>query len=600
MIGRRFLGFTTAAAVFLAAVPLLVAIMSTPSGGRLLGFPVAADDQMVYAAWTRQAQQGAFLFDNRFAVDPQPGLTFHLYFLILGWIAKITGVVPALHLGRLLAVGAFVPLLARFISRLKWDVATQKLALGLTIVGGGIGFLVWHDFGIALVRPESSWLAGRLLSKLPTDVWQTEAFVFPAMLENGLFVASGCLLLVALTALIDAREGWRPVIVGALATGVLMNVHSYDVVIVAAVAVGLAACALATKGFTFKWAVRAAVIGAGAIPASLWFVHVLANDPVFQARAATPTYAGNFRATLAGLLPLILLGGVSLWGRGERARIGVGVAAAGVMALWLAAGTHLDGFFMGPPGFAAAFVVTVVVAALVAKGEPGEDLVSSWAILSLILPFFPALFQRKLGMMQALPWGILAAQGLGIAMRGIPAGQRRLPLALATLVLGAGSVRWFARDLQLVRSDVSTTTMQPMTLTAGVARLIEKLPKTGRVVVVAPPGVPSARQDEKGQPVPDTFGAPLVPDLNPILAGLAGVYAYAGHWSETPEYGRRRAFVGSLYTGRLADPLAELRGRGIDYVVAPDPEAFPGVGFVPLDGLGEVVFSDGPFHLIRL
>ena len=72
--------------------------------------------------------------------------------------------------------------------------------------------------------------------------------------------------------------------------------------------------------------------------------------------------------------------------------------------------------------------------------------------------------------------------------------------------------------------------------------MIEILAPLGRTAVIASlPGSPSPFQDEQGNVMPDLYNTPVIPDLNPVLVGLAGSKAYAGHWSETPAYGDKRA-----------------------------------------------------------
>ncbi|MER3466851.1 MAG: hypothetical protein C4340_07125, partial [Armatimonadota bacterium] len=59
------------------------------------------------------------LFENRFTTDPQPGLTFQAYFLLIGNIAKFTGIPVAMHIGRLLFGLLFLFALYRLVCRLS-------------------------------------------------------------------------------------------------------------------------------------------------------------------------------------------------------------------------------------------------------------------------------------------------------------------------------------------------------------------------------------------------------------------------------------------------------------------------------------------------
>lgn len=577
----------------------------------LLGVPIAADDNMVYAAWMRQAMEGRFLFDNRFTLDAQPGLTIHLYYWVLGLLAKVTSIPLALSLARVIFSGLFVWTAYHFIRRVTSNNYLQKLAVVVTVIGGGLGFTVWHVFGIA--HTKGSPLAPLTQGRLPIDVWQTEAFVFPSMLENGLFMASLCLILCVFIAVLDARESWKPVAYGAVSMAVLMNIHSYDVLLVALVLVGFLLSAIANKTASGPWIARAAVIGLGAVPSALWFVKVLREDSVFQARAATETYSPNFQTTLMGLSVLLVLGLIGIRHleleteeakpASEKLRTNAiwGCVILLVVGYALAV-RHADGYWMGAAGFGVTLVAVFGLVALLRTGVPGQDLVQSWALVGLAAPYFPALFQRKLAMGIAVPWAILGAIGFGWLLGQRERGVRNLGAAFGFALLGATSLMWFTRDLSLIRANVSNTTVHPVYLSPNVQAILKKLDSIeGRRTVVAMPGIP--------KPIgADQYDTPYLPDLNPILSGLTGAYTYAGHWSETPNYNQRRGDSTMLFLiPDVQQRLGFLRQNGIEYVVAPVPEAFPeieqlaqGQRLADMRDLGEVLVDGPQFRLIKV
>src|SRR3954469_15152980 len=100
-IERRYVLVFAICVAIVAAFPALYALAATPPGSHYLGFEYGTDDHLVYAAWMRQAMEGRFLMDNRFAVDAQPGLTVHIYFFLLGQVARITGIAAAMFLARI-------------------------------------------------------------------------------------------------------------------------------------------------------------------------------------------------------------------------------------------------------------------------------------------------------------------------------------------------------------------------------------------------------------------------------------------------------------------------------------------------------------------
>ena len=94
---------------------------------------------------------------------------------------------------------------------------------------------------------------------------------------------------------------------------------------------------------------------------------------------------------------------------------------------------------------------------------------------------------------------------------------------------------------------------------------------------------------------------PALADLNPIASGLTGVYTYAGHWSETPDYNKRRTLLGKLYFGKIDDDArhAILKQIGADYMISMSPGVLP-IPTVDFRNYGDVVVSGTRFSLIHL
>lgn len=609
---RKFVWLMAVAAVLLAVAPALFGLLSAPAGSSYVGYQYNTDDHMVYAAWMRQAMDGRFFFDNRFTTDAQPGLTVHVYFFVLGLIAKVTGIALATTLARLGFSVLFVWLVYRLVRRLEWEIYATKLAVALTIFGGGLGFLVWHNFGQAIVRP--SPLSGLMLGRLPTDVWQPEGFVLPSMLTNSLFMVSLCLILLTFEAFLAARTSWKWAAGGAAAIGALMNIHSYDVLMIALVMVGFVAAAASRRQVTGAWLGRAAVIVAGVVPAALWFMHVLRNDPVFQSRAATETYSPNFRQVVFGYLLLIILALAGAAKRSDSKVRRVGIALVGVLylALFWAASSHDSGYFLSPATFGITFVVAAVGVALAADENPAWNLLFSWAAIGTIAIYFPGLFQRKLAMGLSVPWAILAAYGLHAMLRNQERSTRNLILTLSIILLGASSFRWVAREFGYIKTNVASTGRHPVYLNPDARNILAALDKEpGKRVVLALPGVASPVVEEgTGQPVPDTLASPTMPDLAPFASGLTGAYTYAGHWSETPHYEQR---LGDMYRFFLREPFQSVHrvmtaqervefahSVGANFAILPTQETYPGLPLVTPSDIGDVVVDGSQFRLVRL
>jgi hypothetical protein len=612
---QRFAWIAAGICAFVSLLPFLYGLMLQPETGSYLGHQYNTDDHMVYSAWMRQAQEGRFLFDNRFAVDEQPGLTAHLYFFVLGLASKLLGLAWTAALAKALFSGLFVILLYRLLTHLSSNNFLIKLGTSLAVVGGGIGFLLWHRFGEALVALDFG-AANALFQGLPTDVWQPEAYVFPSMLTNGLFMVSLCLIVGLFWAVLEARYSWKPAAYGFLCFALLMNIHSYDVLLVTLVLAGFLAASLASGTASFVWVGRIVVMGLGAVGPALWFWHVLQNDPVFQERAATPTFSPNFRQVFWGLSLMAALALIGLYRNLDEAdssraglrKAGTVALAIGLLALFVLAGTPYEGYWMELPHWLALLGASIALAALLATKSPGWNLFAAWAVVGLAALYFPALFQRKLSMGLSVPWAVLAAVGLWKVSANADRGMRNLVAAVAILMLAGSSVRWFLREREFLLEDVSRTTVQPVFLTDDPRRILDYLNEhEGREVVLAMPGIPDPVVED-GSAVPDRFRTPYMPDLNPILSGVAGVYTYAGHWSETPDYLRRRSEATRFFLEETPDEFRRelIRKAGITHVVAPVEEAYDtffartGHQIADLRDLGMVMVEGSQFRLIAV
>ncbi|MBI1333231.1 MAG: hypothetical protein GC165_10160 [Armatimonadetes bacterium] len=592
-IFRAYTKWLALAITVLVALPVLHAYLIRPNGSLYLGVQYNLDDHMVYAGWMRQAMEGHLTFENRFTTDPQPGLTLHLYYLVLGWIAKVLGIPLTVTIARLFFTFVSVTLLGRLVEFVTDKVYTRKLSLAMAVLGGGIGFLVWHNFGQAIVKPGNDFLKDLLLSRLPNDVWQPEGFFLYSAVTNSLFMVSLALMLGTLISVLRAQESKKAVLPGAVCFGLLMNIHSYDVLLIALSLVGFVVALFGARLVTKEWFLRASVIGLGAVPFALWFVYVLKNDPVFQARAETLTYSPNFRQIFAGYVLLIIPGLIALFDKKKLPMAAVGGFSILLIVMLVAAKDHLtDGYFMSMPFWAMAFGLVLVCLYLLRPSKPGLALVVAWALVGLIAPYFPALFQRKLTMMLSVPWGILAGIGIAAVLEKRERGQRNLLATLGIIVISATGIRWFSREFTLAKKDVSNTTVHSIYYSTDVDKILDILRPLGRNAVIgALPGIPAPTKAEDGSIEPDSYDTPIISDLNPILVGMAGCRAYAGHWSETPDYANRR----NQLTKALTTDRPSMAQLPVTHLVLPKD----GIDGVPVESYGKVLYKGTEWALIE-
>lgn len=600
----RFTRILALALVAFAALPALIGWITATHDSLYLGIQTNLDDHMVYAAWMRQAMDFHFLFDNRFAVDSQPGLTIHLYFAFLGLIAKFLGIPLTMTVARLALTFLLVRLLGRLMIDFKVTVFTAKSIMFFVCFGGGIGFMAWEKFG-QTCTDKADIIRTLFGDQASVDVWQPEAFVFPSMLTNGLFLVSLILILLVIQSVIQAKDSWSPVLRGALCFGLLMNIHSYDALLIGLVLLGFLASQFAQKEVTSQWVVRSLVIASGAILPALWFVYVLQHDPVFQARAATPTYSPGFRSVLLGFLPLLVLAVVAMIQTDHKRKF-VGIAGIGlIIVTLLMASSQYNGqqFMIGWAAWVALFAIGLISIACLSTKSSLWNIALSWAVISLFALYFPALFQRKLAMGLAIPWAILGAHGLDFVLQKLERSNRNLVASLSFIICGWSSLLWFQRELLFVRDNVGSTAVHPVWFSADTRAICDALNHIeGRKVVLAMPGV----WNSVG---PNDFRTPIVPDINSVISGLTGSYTYAGHWSETPDYNKRRSLVTQLYLGTtpLEKRKAILQYIQPDYVVALNSEAFPEISLgdqkvplVDLTSIGETIYKGTQMSLIKV
>lgn len=597
----RFAAGLGALAILLSLLPILLAIQSAAPGSAYLGYVFNTDDHMVYSAWMLQAQQGRFFFENLFSIDPQSGQSVHLYFWLMGLVSKATGLFGAALLGRILFSAVFVWLVTKLVLRFELTPFLAKLALALILFGGGLGFLVWETFGRAFTTPIGQSLAPLFGGTLPNDVWQPELAVWPSMLTNGLFMASLCLMLWIVLAVLESEHSWRPVPGGALAFLLLMNIHSYDVLTLGLVLVVFLACLVRNGLFSWAWFGRVMAMAAGILPAAFWFLHILQTDPVFQARAATPTYMTNFRALLGSIFVLAVLALMGMYrSDGEqKRRWRWAMAGAFLLVAWALGSSDGNSYWLTPATWIVFFVGAGALAVYFSSEDRLWNFMLAWAWAGLAAPYFPALFQRKLAAGLLIPWAYLAAVGLHYRLATMERQARNLVAVVGIGLACATSVLWLQRELLLIRDDVSTTTVQPAYLTRDTQVLLDKVrsevARNPRVIVYALPGVPQPTSE-----TPVGFGRPVATDLNPIVTGLTGARTYAGHWSETVDYGRRRNRLMSMLLGR--EPFSwetGVEGQIADLLIVPKLPEPLNEELIPVNDLGEILHAGPQWILIR-
>ncbi|MGB9620800.1 MAG: hypothetical protein ACPL7K_10330, partial [Armatimonadota bacterium] len=332
-----------------------------------------------------------------FTNEPVKARQFNVLFLAMGGVAGITHVplIWVYHIFRLL-LGVGLILTVWQFSKLFFESANdRRLLIPLVGLSAGVGWLM----------PGMSAPTG------PVDNWQPEAITFLSIYLNPLFAAALILMVGAMHFLVLAERtsAVRHAVCAGLCLLVLGNVHTYDVVTVACmwgayvIVVGFARRRLPTRLIGLSG--LAAIIAA---PSVAYQYHLYRVDPIFRARANSPTPSPAIWSYFAGY-GLVLLGalcGMWLCSRASKARS--------------------------------------------AENTRRNLLPTVWAVVGFVLPYIPIAQQRKLVMGLHIPLCMLCTCALSTLTARLPRPSARGVL-LAFILLSSGSnLSFLVNDMNLL------------------------------------------------------------------------------------------------------------------------------------------------------
>lgn len=389
--------------VVLSSLPYLFGLRITPPGYEFLGLTHNIDDGAVYLSWMRQAADGHFFIRNLFTSDPQPAKTFNLLFLLMGWTSRLSHL-PLIVVFHLYRVGLAVALLfaAHKYSRVFLDKPEQhRILIPLLGLSAGVGWM----------------LPGAGAPSGPVDNWQPEAITFLSIYLNPLFLAGLILMVGAFYWLVLAQRTGQVgyAIYAGLCLLALGNVHTYDVITVAAVwTLYLVVLGIAERRFptrVFYLSVLAAII---AVPSVAYQFYLYRIDEVFRARANSPIPSPPVWSFFAGY-GLVLV--------------------CAFIGAWLLVRT---------------------------SRRDRSLLLLVWAVIGFAVPYLPFAQQRKLIMGIHIPLCILAAYALARLMTAVA--SRVLGVGLVALIIcitAISNVRFIARDISLLAQGRTVTHYAP-------------------------------------------------------------------------------------------------------------------------------------------
>jgi hypothetical protein len=288
-VDSRILALVFLLVLALTATPYLVASLHPPVGSAFVGTFYYADDLFNYLSYAQQAEEGAFLFQNRVLLEEHPPALVNLEWWLVGRLSALLGggrLVLAYRLFGILCALAFVFAADLWLRRLGLGKDHRLPALVLLVTGGGLGGLLFT-------------FAGRGVK----DCLDLYAGLYPflGLLASPHFVAGTTLLLVCLF-LFDGARTTRARLVAVAAASALALVRPYDIVLL----VLIRTLSVAVLEPPRRWIPALAPLG-GLLPVVLYLYWLFYRNLAFAFYAQAP-YVFPPRAEFAWALgPAALL-----------------------------------------------------------------------------------------------------------------------------------------------------------------------------------------------------------------------------------------------------------------------------------------------------
>jgi hypothetical protein len=287
---RRFTLAVTAVFLLLITLPYLLAIPPAGDAHVFGGILINVFDGNSYLAKAYQGWQGDWRFRLPYTAEPGEGLYIHLVYILIGHIARWTGLaIPFLHnAARVICGLVMLAALRRFLAAHLPEPRHQRAAFALAALGLGMGW------------------AGFLFGAVTADFWVAEAYPLLAAFTNPHFPLGLALILwLATPRPWSGREAAR-LAGGAFLLGLVSPFG------VATAALPWTGAALFDQPARAGHIRRAAVIILGGAPVLLYDYLTILNDPVLagwnaQNLTVSPPW-WDLLLSLSPALPLALAG----------------------------------------------------------------------------------------------------------------------------------------------------------------------------------------------------------------------------------------------------------------------------------------------------
>ena len=526
---RRWLLLWCAGILLVSSIPYLVAWQATPAGHEFAGMLVNPLDGHSYLAKMRQGWLGSWSFQLTYSPEPHQGSFVYVTYLALGHLARAIGLPLAVvyHFARLAAGLAMLIALYRFLSHLTASVTERRLAFLLVALSAGLGWL------------------GAAFGRLPVDLWVPEGFAFFSLLTNPHFPLGLALMLVLLEHVLWPAHGITRWLIPGLAGLFLALVLPFALAAVFVTA-GLTAVLRFLADYrsgdrriggpaTVTSALHAVCPQVEATAAALLFCLpvVIYDAVVFTTNPALSAWSGQ-NLTPAPLWPDLLLG----------------------------------------YGLLLPLAIGGAVVVLHQRDRAGWAILV-WAIVTILMVYFPISLQRRLITGLGLPLGMLAALGLSRSL--MPWVRRRWLPPLTIFLCAFGNI--FLVFVLIMGAKGETTAA--------------KLPQS-RLFLSADESAAAGwlRQHAAGSVV-------LASErLGMFLPGQAGVRVVYGHPFETIGAKEKQEAVDKFFSRRAGprERQETLSHYGVDYVLLDTADVSPDALGLPAPWA--IIFRQGDMVLL--
>jgi hypothetical protein len=518
----RWAAIVAAVLMVLTCLPYLYGLLIRPDGWYYSGLLANPDEHNVYLAYMKQAADGSLFLIDPFTSEPQSGRVINVFFLALGTSARVTHLpLPVVyHLARIVSGWLLLMAVYCLAAQLLATVSGRRIALVLAGLASGLGWLYPAasgrphpiDYGPGLVMPE--------------------AITFLSLLLNPLFCFSVFLMIatIGLAAHAFSSGSVRSAVLAGLAALVLGNIHTYDLIPVAAVLAAYLIMLAPTRRLTMRAIGLALLVAALAAPSLIYQLWLIRGGEVTLVVKSQET-------PVRSPAPIFLALGLGL---------PLALAVAG------AARSALQGV-----------------------GD-GARLVALWLVLGFAAVYLPVPFQRKLAEGLHVPVCLLAVLALELEPVWREARDRRALwigalLVLVTIPSNLLFVNRALQDLQTNNSAYIGNAMPPLYLRADQRGALAWL---------------DGETTQSDLLLCNSF-------LGSYAPSLAGCRVYVGHWAETLHFQTKLGKLAWFLKAAAPDAGREAfcREEGITYVLRDDtiydqvyylsPDGQVGDGFNP-------------------